>query len=68
LPLGIKTFFYHLNKTYYKKSGQVVPVMKMVYMKIVCDPEQCCQMSVDSDSGMESVVSCTKNWPLTRLD
>ena len=31
----------------------------MTMYKTVCNSEQCCQVSVDTDTGMETMLSCT---------
>lgn len=37
--------------------------------KTVCNSEQCCQMSVDTDSGIETTMSCSGiQHPLTKMD
>ena len=48
-------------------NGQLNAGDKMVTYKTVCNGNQCCQVMVD-DNGIETILSCTANWPNTRMD
>ncbi len=39
----------------------------MTIYKTVCNGNSCCQVSVD-DNGIETILSCTSNWPSSRVD
>ena len=42
-------------------------VNEMSYSKTVCNGNTCCQIMVD-ENGIETILSCTSNWPSTKMD
>jgi hypothetical protein len=39
----------------------------MTYVKNVCNGGNCCEVMVDCESGVETVLSCTTVWPNQRI-